>query len=177
MSRVWYFAYGSNMQTATFKGRRGIQFHQAVPGRAKGWQLVLDKPPLVPIGESFANIVPDPAATAVGVLYEIDKSGLEDIGITEGVFVDNYRWVEIEVQPLNDSAAGPVTAMTLTSDVRDDSFQPSHRYMRLLIQGALEHGLPEDYIAFLRSVPSRPESPEAAEWRPLVEEALKRLRS
>jgi len=165
------------MQTATFRGRRGIQFHRAIPGSAQGWQLVLDKPPLVPIGESFANVVPDPDATTVGVLYEIDESDLEGIGITEGVFVDNYRWVEIEVRPLNDPTATPVNAMTLTSNARDDSFRPSHRYMQLLIQGALEHGLPEDYISFLRSVPSRPESPEAAEWRPLVEEALKRLRS
>jgi len=176
MPYAWYFAYGSNMQTATFHGRRGVKFHRAVPGRAPGWELVLDKPPLVPIGESFANIVPNPDAAALGVLYEIDETALKNIGITEGVFVDNYRWVEIEVQPLSVSSTTPVKAQTLTSNARDDTFQPSHRYMGLLIQGALEHGLPDDYIAFLRNIPSRPESPEAAEWRPLVDEALKLLR-
>src|SRR6266478_7773083 len=56
--RVWYFAYGSNMETATLRGRRGIEPLCALGARAAGWRLVLDKPPLVPVGEAFANIVP-----------------------------------------------------------------------------------------------------------------------
>jgi hypothetical protein len=57
--RVWYFAYGSNMETATLRGRRGIEPLCALGARAAGWRLVFDKPPLVPVGEAFANIVPD----------------------------------------------------------------------------------------------------------------------
>ena len=53
--RAWYFAYGSNMQTATFRGRRGIEFRRALPARVPGWRLVLDQPPLLPIGEGFAS--------------------------------------------------------------------------------------------------------------------------
>ena len=45
MAPLWYFAYGSNMETATFRGRRGIAYRQALPARLTGWQLVLDKPP------------------------------------------------------------------------------------------------------------------------------------
>jgi len=68
VSTVWYFAYGSNMQIATFRGRRGIAYRRAVPARLAGWRLVLDKPPLVPVGHAFANVVPDPAGAVVGVL-------------------------------------------------------------------------------------------------------------
>ena len=94
---VWYFAYGSNMHTATFCGRRGIRFSRALPGRLSGWRLVLDKPPLVPVGEAFANIVPDATAHVLGVLYEISGADLEHVGLTEGVRIDNYRWIEIPV--------------------------------------------------------------------------------
>src|SRR5438093_7822081 len=69
--RVWYFAYGSNMETATLRGRRGIESLRALGARAAGWQLVLDKPPLVPVGEAFANIVPDAHAAVLGVLYDL----------------------------------------------------------------------------------------------------------
>jgi len=80
---VWYFAYGSNMHTATFSGRRGIRPARALAARATGWRLVLDKPPLVPVGEAFANIVPDAAAEVLGVLYEIGPADLEHVALTE----------------------------------------------------------------------------------------------
>ena len=53
---VWYFAYGSNMETATFAGRRGIAYRRAVPARVPGWRLVLDKPGIVPVGHGFAHL-------------------------------------------------------------------------------------------------------------------------
>jgi gamma-glutamylcyclotransferase len=170
---MWYFAYGSNMQSATLCGRRGIAYHQAIAGRAVGWRLVLDKPPLVPIGESFANIIPDPAAEVLGVLYEISAEDLEHIDISEGVLLENYRRIEIPVQPLS-APERHIRAFTLTSEHRDPDLRPSTRYMDLLIAGAVEHGLPAEYVAFLRSIPSRPESAEAARLRPLIEQVLRR---
>ncbi len=175
MSRLWYFAYGSNMDTATFRGRRGIEFTRALAARADGWRLVLDKPPLVPIGESFANIVPDAGDAVIGVLYEVGLADLEHIDLTEGVLVDNYQRIAIPVTPLV-SLTAPVTAFTLVSDKHALELQPSHRYMACLIAGAEEHGLPADWVAFLRTVPARPESAVARAFRPLVDEVLRRAR-
>src|SRR5512139_3480486 len=101
---VWYFAYGSNMQSATLRGRRGIRFLRAVPARALGWRLVFDKPPLIPIGESFANIIPDPATHALGVAYEVTEPDLERIELTEGVLLGNYSRVQLCVVPLSPGA-------------------------------------------------------------------------
>jgi len=39
--------------------------------RAAGWRLVLDKPPRLRWARRFANIVRDPHAAVLGVLYEI----------------------------------------------------------------------------------------------------------
>jgi hypothetical protein len=170
---LWYFAYGSNMQSETLRGRRGIQYQRALPGRAAGWRLVLDKPPLLPVGESYANIIPDPDADVLGVLYEISAPDLAHLDLTEGVLLGNYQRVEIPVRPLAELGE-PVTAFTLTSEHRAPDLQPSTRYMDLLIAGALEHGLPSEYVAFLRSVPAHPESAEAARLRLLINEALRR---
>lgn len=176
MSSAWYFAYGSNMQTATFSGRRGIAYRRAVPGRLGGWRLVLDKPPLVPVGESYANIVPDLAAEVFGVLYEVAQDDVAHIELTEGVLIGNYQRAEVAVAALASPAGERRRAFTLVSQSRDAALQPSKRYMALLIEGALEHGLPGDYVDFLRSVPARPESAAAAELRPLMDQVLRRPR-
>jgi hypothetical protein len=173
MSTVWYFAYGSNMESATLRGRRGIEFRRALPARAPGWRLVLDKPSLLPLKEAFANIIADPSAEVFGVLYEIAAADLAHVDLTEGVFIGNYHRIVIPVEPLS-PPAGPVTAFTLTSGRRDPSLRPSDRYMGLLIAGAVEHGLPSEYVAFLRSVPVHPETPEAAQFRPFIDQALRK---
>lgn len=169
---VWYFAYGSNMESATLRGRRGVQYHRTLPGRAHGWRLVLDKPGLFPTGNSFANIIPDVASSVWGVLYQIDEADLGHVDLTEGVLIGNYCRVEIPVQlPLPDTT---LNAFTLTSERRDPNLQPSTRYMGLLISGAEEHGLPAEYVAFLRGIPAQPESPEIAQLRPFIDEAFRR---
>jgi len=175
MTGVWYFAYGSNMQRATFCGRRGIEFVRAMAGRAPGWRLVLDKPPLVPIGESFANIVPDPDAEVHGVLYEVSAGALEMIDLTEGVLIGNYVRRTISVTTLGERC--DVEAATLVSDRRDAALCPSTRYMGLLIEGALEHGLPAEYIAFLRAVPARAETEAAVAIRPMLDDAMAAMRA
>ena len=176
MSAIWYFAYGSNMQSATLRGRRGIEYHRALPGRLDGWRLVLDKPPLIPIGGSFANVIPDPTAAVHGVLFEMTEEDLAHLDLTEGVLVGNYERVPVTVQPLVPADAEAIVAYTLTSERRDPSRLPTHRYMRLLIEGAEEHGLPEEYVALLRSVPVREETSEAAELRPLMDQLMRRPR-
>jgi gamma-glutamylcyclotransferase len=172
---VWYFAYGSNMQSATLRGRRGIHFHRALPGRAHGWRLVLDKPGLIPTGSAFANIIPDATAEVWGVLYQIDGGDLGHLDLTEGVLIGNYQRRMVPIVALDDAAA-PAGAFTLTSERREPALLPSTRYMALLIEGAIEHNLPATYVEFLRSVPARPQSEASLELQALVDSALAALR-
>jgi hypothetical protein len=46
--------------------------------------------------------------------------------------------------------------------------------MSLLIDGALEHGLPADYVDYLRAIPAGAETPEAEEMRPFLDNLLRR---
>jgi cation transport regulator ChaC len=170
---VRYFAYGSNMEPATFRGRRGIAYSRALPACAAGWRLVLDKPPLVPVGESFANIVADADAALIGVLYDITEEELAHLDLTEGVLIGNYRRVEIAVATLAEPDVA-IAAFTLVSDQRAPELLPSDRYMACLIAGAVEHGLPADWVDYLRGCPSRPESVLARTFRPVVDAVLRR---
>jgi len=176
VSAVWYFAYGSNLSAEVFRGRRGIEPRHAVPGRLEGWRLVFDKPPLFDIGESYANLAEDAAHAALGVLYQISREDLEHVELTEGVPIGNYRSIEVAVAPLRgrDELGALVPSRTLVSDKRDASLCPSHRYMELVIAGAVAHGLPPEHVEFLRRVPSRPSTPAAEELRQRLDGLMRR---
>jgi cation transport regulator ChaC len=167
----WYFAYGSNMQAATLRGRRGIEWTRALPARVGGWRFVCDKPPLLPgMGESFANLVPEEGAAVCGVLFELAAADFAHVELTEGVLIGNYRRVEVVAETLDGRET--VTAATLVTDARDPRLAPSERYRALLVDGAREHGLPAEWIAFLEALPARPETAEAARLRPILDAAM-----
>ena len=169
--RVWYFAYGSNMQGATLRGRRGITWARALPARVAGWRFVCDKPPLIPgMGESFANLVPEEGAAVYGVVFELEAEDLAHVELTEGVLIGNYRRVDVLAEPL--AGAPAVTAATLVTDARASGLAPSERYRAMLVEGAREHGLPAEWIAFLEALPARPETAEAGRLRPLLDAVL-----
>jgi hypothetical protein len=66
MEDRWYFAYGSNMQAATLRGRRGIEPLDVRIGRLAGYRLCFD----IPIGggsRGVANLAIDAGAEVWGV--------------------------------------------------------------------------------------------------------------
>lgn len=173
MAFAWYFAYGSNMQRATFSGRRGISYNRALAARIAGWRIAFDKMPLFPIGESFATLVADPHGEALGVLYEIGAEELAHVELTEGVLIGNYERATVTATPLLPLPEKTVNAVTLVSSRRREGMRPSRRYMDLLIEGAREHQLPESYVAFLRAVPAQPDSARSKLLRPLIDAAMR----
>ena len=175
MPLVWYFAYGSNMQRATFTGRRGIEPRRAVAARVDGWRIVFDKPTVLPSRHGVANLVRADAEPVLGVLYEITADDLAHVHLTEGVLIGSYERLTIEATPLDDGAA-PVAAHTLFSSRRAATLAPSRSYMALLIEGALEHGLPAWYVDRLRAVPAAEDSAEDLALRAQVDEALRAMR-
>jgi gamma-glutamylcyclotransferase len=171
VSLVWYFAYGSNMQRATFGGRRGIEPRRALAARAPGWRLVLDKPAVVLPSRGVASIVHAEGEEVLGVLYEITQAELAHVDLTEGVLIGSYDRVTILVVPL-EGGAPTVEAYTLVSAKRRPGLRPSRQYMSLLLEGALEHGLPAWWVERLRAVPADDETVEERELRALLDEAL-----
>ena len=175
MNPVRYFAYGSNMQSATFRGRRRIDPRSARAARVSGWRIVFDKPPLLPIGESFANIVADAASEVFGVVYEIAPEDFEHVELTEGVQIGNYDRLEVAAEMLDERRiVFPV--FTLATTKSDPTLRPTERYLSLVIEGALEHGLPASYVEWLRTIPTSVPTAESLELRARIDEAFRLLR-
>lgn len=147
MDALWYFAYGSNMQRATFCERRGLAPASSAWARLGGYRLCFDLA-VGPGERGVANIVADPAASVHGVLHLITPAQAERLDRSEGVHRGYYD--RIVVSPLVEGSKS-VRAFTYTSAHGVGGRKPSARYMGLLIEGAEEHALPADYLDYLRS--------------------------
>ena len=142
----WYFAYGSNMQDATFIGRRKIEPLGARAARLPAYRLCFDIP-VGPGARGVANLSVAADADVWGVLYLLTPSQHEHLDRTEGVPLGLYRRIDVEVETCGER----IMAQTLISENRDPSRRPSHRYRGILIEGAREHGLPEHWLATLEN--------------------------
>jgi hypothetical protein len=159
------------MQRATFSGRRGIEPRSAGAARLAGWELVVDKPPLISMAQSFANLVEAPGAEVFGVLYELSAEDYAHVEFSEAVPIGNYRAVEVRVGTLSEPVRH-VRARTLVSERRAPGMRPSTRYMQLMIEGAREHELPAEWVRFLCSVPSNDETEEDIRLRGLLDRVI-----
>ena len=74
--KVWYFAYGANMDDGIFRLRRGIEAREHLSGRLRGYRLRFNLNGR-PEGQAApANLHPDPNAEVWGVLYHISADGI-----------------------------------------------------------------------------------------------------
>ena len=143
----WYFAYGSNMSRAIFIARRGMQPSAAAAGCLEGYRLCFDLP-VGPGERGVANVVAEHGARTCGVLYRITAEEGERLDRSEGLQGGFYRRIAVVVTAAD---AQRVAAFTYQSRYDSRGRKPSARYMGLLLEGAREHGLPAEYVAFLRS--------------------------
>jgi cation transport regulator ChaC len=139
---VWYFAYGSNMQRATFCERRGMHPLDWRRGRLDGYRLCFDLP-VGPGERGVANIEAASGEVIHGVLFLLTAAELEFLDKTEGVEHGAYDRVPIAVC---DESANLIEAFTYRSKHSRKGRKPSARYMRLIVEGAREHSLPDRYI-------------------------------
>ena len=141
---LWYFAYGSNMCAGIFVERRRMQPSSAMWGWLEDYRLSFDLP-VGPGERGVANIVCEVGARTCGVLYRITAEEAERLDRTEGVPGGLYRRVPVTIS----TRGGPIDAFTYQSPYATAGRKPSPRYIGLLLDGAREHGLPEEYVALL----------------------------
>jgi len=145
----WYFGYGSNMNRGVFEGRRAMRPLATRWGWLADHALRFDLP-VGPGERGCANVVPEPGARTCGVLYLLAGDDCERLDRSEGVHVGVYRRALVEVVAQDGDV---VTAFTYRSSRSDPTRKPSPRYLGLLLDGAHEHGLPAEYVAFLAAHP------------------------
>ena len=144
---LWYFGYGSNMHASIFLDRRQMHPLATRSARLEHYRLCFNLP-IGPGERGVANIEPEAGARTCGVLYLLIPEELDRLDRTEGIPLGAYRRIRVEV--LADGGER-VPAFTYQASVTREGRKPSARYLRLLVEGARQHGLPGDYVQFLES--------------------------
>ena len=145
---LWYFAYGSNMSGAIFRGRRGLEPLACGPATLPDYQLVFTLP-IGPGERGCANVEPAAGASTCGVLYLLSVADCERLDRTEGV-PRVYQRLTVEVVAADGAR---VPAFTYRSAFRTEGRKPSARYLGLLLDGCREHCLPAEWVAYLEALP------------------------
>ena len=131
--RVWYFAYGSNMNLQRMMDRSAY-FTQRKRGILHGHRLVFNKISGAYPGHGVANVVAERGYDVVGVLYEVDRPGIEALDGFEGVRGGHYIRTEMMVQ-LNDGNAVNAYVYVAHPNKVEDGLTPHDDYFYHLEQG------------------------------------------
>jgi len=145
VSTYLYFAYGSNMLTARLRARTpGAR--PVATGYVTARRLAFHKLSIDGSGKCDLAVAADDASRAYGVLYVLDPGEVPALDCAEGVG-HGYRKDAISIV----TSAGVVPAMTYLADRTQRGLRPYGWYKAFVVHGAVEHGLPEPYVASLRA--------------------------
>lgn len=144
-----YFAYGSNLLSRRIK-RRIFSASKVATATAEGYRLRFHK--RGQDGSAKCNIHRRAGSLVFGVVYEMDKAGKRELDRIEGA---GYKNKEIRVR--NGERQFRAYTYRATEAYIDNSLRPYRWYRQLVLEGALEHGFPEDYIRYIRESESRPD--------------------
>lgn len=147
--RLITFAYGSNMLTVRLRERCPSARSLGV-AKLNGYELLWHKESKD--GSGKCDIFPsvDPVAYVLGVLYEIADTEKGALDKAEGL---GHGYKEIEIQALCNGKQ--MTAKAYQATEIDHTLTPYSWYRELVIAGAKEHHLPEDYIERLAAISAR----------------------
>jgi gamma-glutamylcyclotransferase (GGCT)/AIG2-like uncharacterized protein YtfP len=143
-----YFAYGSNMKvdrmTKRVSSAKPLGYAKLLEKRLAFNKISDDK-------SGKTNIVDSKNSFVLGVLFEVDKTGIEKLD----EFEKGYERQAVTVLGTDDQK---IHAFAYVSTQTDDSLNPYDWYLKLLIDGAEENNLPKDYVDYLRSFKSVPDT-------------------
>lgn len=148
MSTFLYFAYGSNMLTSRL--RSDDRCPSARPlgiGALHGYELKWHKRSKDGSGKCDIIKSEEGAAIVHGVLYEIPNHEKSNLDRAEGL---GYGYGQVEIEVSRDGRS--VAAVAYVATNVDSTLKPFDWYHSHVVDGAVEHGLPAEYIAGLRSV-------------------------
>lgn len=140
-----YFAYGSNMNKT--------QMNERCPGAVLLGTASLPEHKLAFTIFSpkrncgCADIVSDSTSTVYGLLYELSESEMGAMDAFEGHPV-HYCRISVTVIALRGK---PMQAETYEVVHKQESLLPSEHYRDLILQAAIEHEFPEEYVAILKA--------------------------
>jgi gamma-glutamylcyclotransferase len=154
-----YFAYGSNMLTRRLTARTPSAVAVAT-AYVEGYRLTFDKVSSDGSGKCDIEPTGNAADLVWAVLFRIATAEAADLDDAEGL---GHGYRKGEVQAIAASTKTLATAYFATH--KDPARLPYDWYNAFVLQGAIQHELPEDYIEQIRSVVSQPDPDPARRAR------------
>jgi len=147
MMNVRIFAYGSNLSTARIRARVASAQPVAV-GYVPRRQLVFHKRSMDGSAKADAYWTGSDDHRLWGVVYEIHK---DDKPILDECEFLGLGYDEREVDVIHANGLLKSWSYIARQEAIDRTLLPYHWYHQFVLQGAREHGLPEEYINTLES--------------------------
>ncbi|XP_056640476.1 gamma-glutamylcyclotransferase-like [Diorhabda sublineata] len=156
MSKSIYFAYGSNLLSK--------RIHHMNPNAVR-WGKGILKNYALDFGNystfwkgCAATIVEKPGNEVWGALWELNDVDFENLDKQEGVHLNIYRPIIVDIETPDGKIikcksyqqVNKYEEIDLTKLPEDR--RPSPAYLNVIVQGAEETGLPNEYINFLKTV-------------------------
>lgn len=152
-----YFAYGSNLMAAR------IHINNPTAVRVSKAKLVDYRLDFGYWSQRWkgaaATVVPDEGKYVWGAVWQLDRSDMENLDRQEGVSSNVYFPFEVEVETPDEQKllcrcyqlCDTPTKLNPGQPVPEDRL-PSELYLSVIIKGAQETGLPDDYIKQLKKI-------------------------
>lgn len=147
-----YFAYGSNMLTERL-ARRCPSARPVGPAVLENHALAFSK--IGNEGSGKATIVERAGEAVFGVVFTLALNERDLLDAFEGRGKGYDRIDDCPVRLLKDDATVSACTYKAPPVFRDATLMPFDWYHALVIAGARQHGLPEDYVAGLAAAPNR----------------------
>jgi len=146
VSVVHYFAYGSNMRRSQIQ-ERCPGANLVGPARLRGHALDFtrwsDR-----WGGGVADVIAAADGETWGGLYVVTQRDLDELDKLEG-HPRHYQRQRLLVEP---AAGEPVDAWVYVVVAKAPRVLPTRAYWQAIVEGALDCGLPGDYVAKLRAL-------------------------
>ena len=143
------FAYGSNLASDRMATRcPGCRLVGV--GYVNGFRLAFTRESLHWAG-AVADLQLSPHASVWGAVFEVTDTDLKRLDAFEGVPTAYHR----QKLPVHRADGSIVEAWTYLVTEPGPETLPSFRYWKALVDGGTAVGLPDEYLAFLRSLPHK----------------------
>ena len=153
MARELYFAYGSNMQSRQML-ERCPDSERADVARLADHRLAFTRYSKRR-ASWVADIVQASGSEVWGVLYRISATDRDRLDVNEG-HPTAYRREHTGVVTAD---GRPLDAWTYRVVNKQPEGSPATAYWRLLVEGAREHGLPQEYVSYLEALARSDDGP------------------
>jgi sulfite reductase (NADPH) flavoprotein alpha-component len=154
-----YFGYGSNMNITSLRAK-GVEPLSSQGAVLYGWRLRFNVQHFFRHEGGVGNIEPSQASgeRVLGVLYDCPEEALPSLDAMEA-YGHGYARITIEVE-LESQRTSALTYVGMPAFI-DNTCRPSRRYLNLLIDGARQAGLDQNYVQMLmgQAVHQADESP------------------